>query len=135
MFIGLSLIQVPVTQLIAAAVSPKLQIAAALGISSHWLGYIVGPLLLQTNRWFDVTEDIALLGMLLWSFLSIPQPSTRQLLVFSAAFLWCLRLLSFLCYRIIIRGKDFRFEKLDEARAYCFFGWTSGGTWCFLNCW
>ena len=30
-------------------------------------------------------------------------------------------------------GSDWRFDKLITNRAYNLFGWTSGGTWCFLN--
>ena len=57
-------------------------------------------------------------------------PSPRQQLVYACAVIWCVRLLAFLTYRILMRGSDFRFDKLNQASAYQFFGWTSGGTWC-----
>jgi len=133
-FLLLSLLQVPVTQLIAASCSVNFQIAAALGIGSHWLGFVIGPIMLGTNRWFDITEDISFFLMMLWSLSTVPgEPSSRQLLVFGGALLWCVRLCAFVGWRVIVRGSDFRFDKLLQDRAYGFFGWTSGGTWCFMN--
>ena len=33
----------------------------------------------------------------------------------------------------LTRRSDWRFDKLITEPAYNLFGWTSGGTWCFLN--
>ena len=41
--------------------------------------------------------------------------------------------MAFLGYRVIVRGRDFRFDKLITDPSYNLFGWTSGGTWCFFN--
>ena len=60
-------------------------------------------------------------------------PSDRQTIVYACALLWCLRLGVFVGYRVFVRGSDWRFEKLNRATAYQFFGWTSGGTWCWAN--
>jgi len=133
-FVILGLIQVPVTQAIAYLISPHFQHAALLCIGSHWLGFLLSCAT-RTNWFYDVFEDVSLFAIILWSYLSIEgQISTRQKLAFSAALIWNARLLGFLGYRIIVRGSDFRFDKLIKAHGYNFFGWTSGGTWCFLNC-
>merc|ERR1711871_1260801 len=70
----------------------------------------------------------------IWAYTSVVGPaSPRQKLVFTLAGLWIARLLLFLGYRVIVRGRDFRFDKLIGEPCYNLFGWTSGGTWCFLN--
>ena len=64
---------------------------------------------------------------------AIETPSLRQNIIFGLALLWNTRLLAFLGYRIVVRGSDWRFDKLIMSHGYNCFGWTSGGTWCFLN--
>ena len=81
-----------------------------------------------------MTEDIGYFVAIAWSYCAISgSPSPRQSLAYGCALLWNARLLGFLCYRIVARGSDWRFDKLNLARAYQFFGWTSGGTWCWAN--
>ena len=87
----------------------------------------------RSNKWFDVIEDIAYACIFVWVFHSIvdetgaPRPaSARQQLVFGLAALWIARLLAFLAFRIVVRGSDFRFDKLATEPCYCLFGWTSG---------
>jgi steroid 5-alpha reductase family enzyme len=46
---------------------------------------------------------------------------------------WATRLCCFVFYRIWVRGHDWRFDKLAKAPGYSLFGWTSGGTWVFLQ--
>jgi hypothetical protein len=57
----------------------------------------------------------------------------RHLLHSCALLIWFLRLFCFVVYRIWVRGSDWRFDKLIQAKAYNLFGWTAGGTWCFVN--
>ena len=47
--------------------------------------------------------------------------------------LWCVRLCAFVGYRVMVRGSDWRFDKLIKSPIYNLFGWTSGGTWCWAN--
>ena len=137
MFVFFVLAQVVVTQLIAtyAIKSPRFTMMAVFGIGSHWIGFILS-MLLKTNKFYDITEDISILAMLWWSYTTIEdgEPSVRQKICYICAGIWCLRLLAFVGYRVIIRGSDFRFDKLNAyGKAYSFFAWTSGGTWCFMN--
>jgi steroid 5-alpha reductase family enzyme len=133
-FVVVSALQVLVTQAIGAYISANYQLQAAFGIGSHWFGFAVSEML-GTDHYFDLTEDIALFGMISWSYLHIDgEPSMRQRLVHFSALLWVVRLACFVFYRIAVRGKDWRFDKLINASGYNLFGWTSGGTWCFLNC-
>lgn len=132
-FIFFSIIQVIVISLIAWAISPRFVTIAIIAYGSHWFGFIVSQIL-RTNMFFDLTEDVGIAVAFITSYLSIQrEPSTRQMLCFAISGLWCLRLASFVFYRIVIRGSDWRFDKLIKASAYNFFGWTSGGTWVFIN--
>jgi steroid 5-alpha reductase family enzyme len=133
-FAMLSAIQLPVTQAIAAQFSTRFQMQAAFGIASHWFGFAFAETL-GTDHYFDLTEDVAIFGMITWSYLHIEgEPTLRQQLVHFCALLWVVRLACFVFYRIAVRGADWRFDKLMNASEYNLFGWTSGGTWCFINC-
>jgi steroid 5-alpha reductase family enzyme len=117
----------------ARMLPPPFAVAAALSLLSHWLGFGFS-VLIGSNFLFDVTEDIAYAAIFAWIYASIEgEPSLRQRIVFALAGLWIARLLAFLGYRIIMRGSDFRFSKLITEPCYNLFGWTSGGTWCFIN--
>lgn len=125
--------------------------SAIVGVGSHWLGFAIS-ILIGTCKYFDITEDLALLYMIVAAFVTdqekvhfdallppllrppgIEKRSSRQTLVFVLSVLWCIRLGSFVGYRVLVRGRDFRFDKLMKGRAYNLFGWTSGGLWCWLN--
>lgn len=105
---------------------------AIFNIAVHWAGFFFA-VLIDSVKYFDITEDIGYMAAIYWSYSKIPDPSTRQQIAYGCAIIWNIRLLCFLGYRIIVRGRDFRFDKLNEGQAYQFFGWTSGGTWCWAN--
>jgi len=127
----LVLVQCVATYLLSP--SPRFALAAAMSIGSHWLGFVVS-VVLQTDKYFDITEDIAYFMIICWSFSTIEgPPSLRQQLVYGAAMLWCVRLCAFVGYRVMVRGSDWRFDKLIKSPTYNLFGWTSGGTWCWAN--
>ena len=107
--------------------------SATVGLSIHWVGFAMSCLI-NSCFYFDIIEDAGLLYMFVRSYTSITTPTRRQTLVHACALLWGIRLLSFVGYRVIKRGQDFRFDKLIKSPAYNLFGWTSGGTWCWLNC-
>ena len=132
-FSSLTIFQTLIVLLISTQLSPVFQRAAYLSYGSHWFGFIFS-ILINSDKWFDVTEDISYLFILIHTYYSINEPVTlRQKTAFSLAILWCVRLTLFLAYRIIIRGRDFRFDNLIKEPFYNCFGWTSGGTWCFIN--
>jgi steroid 5-alpha reductase family enzyme len=98
----------------------------------HLIGWIVSELS-GSCKWFDVTEDITYAFVFYNVYMSMYQPSQWARFVWALAALWLARLLGFLGWRIVVRGSDFRFDKLVTNRSYNLFGWTSGGTWCVLN--
>jgi steroid 5-alpha reductase family enzyme len=131
-FLLLALIQPAAALLLSPMLSPRFQVAAAACIGSHWGGYIIA-LMLGSHKFFDITEDISYLLIFFGIYRSIEMPSTRQTIVFMLGMFWCVRICSFVGYRIIVRGHDWRFDKLSTGKAYSFFAWTCGGTWCWLN--
>lgn len=134
LFIGLSLLQAAVVGFLASSLSWRFQIAGACGMCGHWIGFVISQLI-SSDKYFDITEDVTLFATLLYIYHSIDGiPSHRQQLVFGFALIWCTRLCAFVGYRVLVRGSDWRFDKLITDASYNFFGWTSGGTWCFFNC-
>ena len=96
----------------------RFEMAALLSLSSHWAGFVIS-IIIRSDKWFDVTEDIAYFAIFVWAYRSIePAPlSLRQQLAFGLAMIWCIRLLAFLGYRVIVRGRDFRFDKLIQVES------------------
>jgi len=121
--------------------APLVTVMAIMGFVSHWIGFVLSTLVFRTNKYFDIIEDLSLFAMFYWSYRSINTtnnnqqqgPSLRQKLAHVCAFLWAVRLVAFVGYRVIIRGHDFRFDKLSKDVSYSFFAWTCGGLWCWLS--
>ena len=136
LFWVLAAIQLPLLIAISRYVirDDRFETVAILNMFGHWSGFIFA-FLTKSNKWFDVIEDITYLCSFIFVYhYSMPgQPTASQNVVFFGAFLWLIRLLGFLAYRIIRRGNDWRFDALIKNNAYNFFGWTCGGTWCYLN--
>ena len=136
LFCALAAVQLPILMMLSRYVirDTRFEMVALLNMFGHWLGFIFSSLI-KSNKWFDVIEDITYLSSFFYVYhYSIPGKATSsQKLVFLGAFLWMLRLLAFLAYRISQRGSDWRFDALIQNNAYNFFGWTCGGTWCYLN--
>ena len=138
-FAALVVVEVVFAIALASVISPRHRAEAALGIGSHLIGFAASTLL-GTAKWFDLIEDISILGMLWWSYESIGSaPSPRQIIAHACAAVWCIRLLAFVVFRVIARGSDWRFAKLSHGNlftrnhGYHMFGWTSGGLWSWLN--
>eukprot|EP00656_Telonema_subtile_P041336 TRINITY_DN46463_c0_g1_i3.p1 TRINITY_DN46463_c0_g1~~TRINITY_DN46463_c0_g1_i3.p1 ORF type:complete len:277 (-),score=52.68 TRINITY_DN46463_c0_g1_i3:283-1113(-) len=113
--------------------SDRFVAAGVQAIGAHWLGFLMS-VVLNTDKFFDITEDIAYFAMIAWQFSTIQgEPSLRQQIVYGCAMMWCIRLFAFVGWRVLVRGSDWRFEKLIKSPAYNLFGWTSGGTWCWAN--
>jgi steroid 5-alpha reductase family enzyme len=127
-------VQTIIVAVVSRCLSWRFQVAAGGALGGHWIGFIISQVI-QSDKYFDITEDVTLLAVLCYIYQSIEgNPSIRQQIVFGFALLWCVRLCAFVGYRVIIRGSDWRFDKLITSTSYNLFGWTSGGTWCFFNC-
>ena len=143
-FVCLALVQLPIILLVSYMVSPwtvadgsllnRYSYMGLFNVAVHWLGFAIA-LRIRTVKYFDITEDVGYFASICCSYATITSvpPSPRQTIVYACALLWCLRLGVFVGYRVFVRGSDWRFEKLNMAKAYQFFGWTSGGTWCWAN--
>lgn len=141
-FIFLSLVQVPVVLLLSYAASPstadayflnRFSYMALFNIAFHWAGYLVA-LMIKSVWHFDITEDVGYFISIGLSYQHIATaPSLRQTIAYACGLLWCVRICAFVGYRVLVRGSDWRFDKLNMAKAYQLFGWTSGGTWCWAN--
>jgi len=140
LFLILCLLQTAVAYLLSSLLDHHLFFAqgiflnaATVSLCVHWGGFAFSSLI-GSCKFFDITEDIGMIYMLYSAYQTIRgTPTLRQTTVFYCASLWGLRLVSFVGYRVLVRGRDFRFDKLIKAPAYNLFGWTSGGSWCWIN--
>ena len=133
-FYFLSAVQLPVLLLISRFLiqDDLFERVTYINLGGHWFGWLISEII-ASNKWFDVTEDLVYLSSFIYTVNSIESPNASQLAIFFCSFVWVFRLVSFLGYRIIVRGSDWRFDALIENSAYNLFGWTSGGTWCVFN--
>lgn len=132
LFFFLAAIQFPVLMLLSAYLGDVFRDVALICMGGHWVGWAYAEVT-RSNKWFDVHEDITYLLCFSYVYRRISSPTPSQQAIFYAAFVWGFRLLGFLGTRIVTRGSDWRFDALIKHRAYNFFGWTTGGTWCYLN--
>ncbi|KAJ3326150.1 hypothetical protein HDV06_000026 [Boothiomyces sp. JEL0866] len=102
---------------------------------------------LQTDRFYDFTGSMTYLVCVLASLAnsrlkeySIPSIlqllkdlHPRQLLVSATTILWCVRLGSYLLYRISKHGKDSRFDKIKVNPVRFFVAWFLQGVWVYLT--
>ena len=60
--------------------------AAVLSLASHWVGFMIS-VAIKSDKWFDVTEDVAYLAIFAWCYASCnasgSAPTGRQQLVFA----------------------------------------------------
>ena len=102
-----------------------------INVFGHWIGWFISELI-ASNKWFDVTEDLAYLFSIIHAFRSIRTPTLSQLAISVAdSYGYSASCHSWLPYHSW--GSDWRFDALIKNRSYNLFGWTSGGTWCVLN--
>ena len=131
-FYILGLVQIPVVLALSWwMLDIRFLYFGAFCLAGHLAGFLFSEMI-GSNALFDVTEDITLLYSFGWLYITIIKKTESQQVISIAAFLWILRLLGFLSFRILMRGRDWRFDALIKNRAYNFFGWVCGGTWCWL---
>ncbi len=135
-FVALSLAQLPVLWGLCWGIfpSPSLPLSmAVIQMGGHWLGFFMS-VLINSVKYFDIVEDITYFASFLYGYRMLEAPSPRQTLIFVLGMVWCIRICAFVGYRVMVRGSDWRFDKLAKGiGAYNFFAWTCGGTWCFMN--
>mmetsp|Transcript_17952 Transcript_17952/g.33377 ORF Transcript_17952/g.33377 Transcript_17952/m.33377 type:complete len:348 (+) Transcript_17952:39-1082(+) len=105
---------------------------AVLPILSHMVMFFVSHYWLKSCKYFDITGETTFFPLILYSHMS-GCGGTKSLLVTALSLTWCTRLGLFLGWRIMVRGSDWRFDKLMKEPAYNCFGWVSQGTWIFLQ--
>ena len=119
-FMLLSLIQPVFAKLVSMllSLSPTFEVAAMLCLGSHWAGFALARIL-GTDKLFDITEDVSYFFIFLYTYLQRLDgpPSARQTVVFALGLCWCVRICAFVGYRIMVRGRDWRFDKLSTNQA------------------
>lgn len=87
-----------------------------------------------TEKFFDITGSITYLTTILILFMNLDNVSRRQMFVYIAASIWCIRLGWFLFTRILRNnGIDDRFTKMKQNPLVFLIVWTLQGLWVFLT--
>lgn len=105
---------------------------ASIGFAIQVAGFSVS-MPLQTEKLFDVTGSLTYLILIIKSRLMKAKPVLRNDVNSALVVVWALRLGSFLTRRILMDGKDKRFDKVKTVPKRFFFYWMIQGLWCVLT--
>lgn len=139
-FFLLAVVQFPACFLVSHLLETSLEITGltvipCVTIGINLAGFLISEII-QSCFMFDLTGEMAFAVAMAYSFWRIDDidvPSTRQMLCASAFYIWCIRLGWFLFHRILVRGSDWRFNKLITEPCYNGFCWVCQGTWVWLQ--
>lgn len=88
----------------------------------------------QSERFYDLTGTIAVLGLLMTSAQYSPSPlSARSMLLIALCLLWTLRLGGFLFFRIVKHKKDSRFDQIKTDPIQFSVAWLLSAAWTFIT--
>ena len=90
-------------------------------------------LLLQTERWYDLTGSIAVMTMLIAATIWARPVDVRSGVMLAFAMLWTVRLGGFLFYRVRQVGHDRRFADMKQSPSRFAIAWAMSATWTFVT--
>ncbi|POM57797.1 Putative 5 alpha steroid reductase [Phytophthora palmivora] len=109
-----------------------LQLYAGVCVAIQWLSAIYG-IPNQTERYFDLTGSTTYATVSMLAYLQSESMSWRDTLLTAFVWLWCVRLGSFLYWRICQCGSDKRFAEII-VNPLCFLAaWNIQGLWVFFT--
>ncbi|WP_188043133.1 DUF1295 domain-containing protein [Changpingibacter yushuensis] len=107
---------------------PLFAVVVALAFVIQWLVYIHAQLNM-TEQYFDLAGSITYISISLIIVLTVPDLSTRSIVLGLMVMLWALRLGSFLYLRIKKDGRDSRFDEIKKVPLRFFNVWNIQGLW------
>ncbi|KAH7485012.1 hypothetical protein PRIC2_004122 [Phytophthora ramorum] len=109
-----------------------LQLFAGVCVGIQWLSALYG-IPNKTERYFDLTGSVTYATVSLLAYLTSESVSWRDTLLTAFVWLWCVRLGSFLYWRICECGADTRFADII-VNPLCFLAaWNIQGLWVFFT--
>jgi len=107
---------------------PLFALAVAAAFIIQWLVYIHAQLTM-TEKFFDLVGSLTYTSISLIILLTVPNLSTRSLVLGLMVMLWALRLGPFLYLRIKKDGRDSRFDEIKKVPLRFFNVWNIQGLW------
>eukprot|EP00644_Phytophthora_capsici_P001128 jgi/Phyca11/129736/e_gw1.86.116.1 len=109
-----------------------LQFYAGVCVGIQWLSAMYG-IPNETERYFDLTGSTTYATVSMLAYIHIESPSWRDTLLTTFVWLWCVRLGSYLFWRICRDGSDKRFADII-VNPLCFLAaWNIQGLWVFFT--
>ncbi|MFJ6428894.1 DUF1295 domain-containing protein [Microbacterium maritypicum] len=111
---------------------PLFALAVAAAFAIQVIAFIPA-MLLQTERFFDLTGSLTFLAISAALVLLTPQPDARSWILAGMVMLWAVRLGSFLALRVHKAGSDGRFDQIKGSPLRFLQVWIIQGAWVSLT--
>lgn len=111
---------------------PLFALAVAAAFATQIIAFIPA-MLLQTERFFDLTGSLTFLVISAALVLSTPMPDARSWILAAMVMLWAARLGSFLALRVHKAGSDGRFDHIKGSPLRFLQVWVIQGAWVSLT--
>ena len=100
--------------------------AAVTSVGINWAAFLVANAF-KSERFYDATGSVTFLVVVLQSLLHSRTFFPRQVIQSNLVLAWAARLGTFLFIRILMHGKDARFDKIKSSPSSFFIAWTLQG--------
>jgi len=107
-------------------------VIAALSFGINWLAFIPA-IVFETEKFYDLTGSITYLTCTAISLIGTGTPNAREIVLSCFVTVWTIRLGFFLFKRVLVAGKDDRFDEIKKNPIRFFNTWTIQGLWVFFT--
>lgn len=111
---------------------PLFALAVAAAFATQIIAFLPA-MLLQTERFFDLTGSLTFFAISAGLVLSTPMPDARSWILAAMVMLWAARLGSFLALRVHKAGSDGRFDHIKGSPLRFLQVWVIQGAWVSLT--
>ncbi|DAZ92947.1 TPA: hypothetical protein N0F65_004039 [Lagenidium giganteum] len=117
----------------AIAYATGLELFGLVCVGIQWVVALVHAIPAQNEQYFDLTGSVTFAIVSLLALVKNEQKTWRSALLTAMVSFWCVRLGSFLFFRIRGAGSDSRFEKIRGNPLRFLSVWSIQGLWVFLT--
>ena len=96
--------------------------ALVIAMTLNFVAYVIA-FLAQTDKLTDLTYSLSFIAIAVWMQFAYTSDHWSKLLIAALPILWALRLGSYLFFRILKKGRDYRFDEMRPV------WWRFGGFW------
>ena len=111
---------------------PAFGLLYAVAFSIQW-GAFLPSFLLRSERFYDITGSVTYITVMVLAVLSGRSADARAFLLLGLVVIWAVRLGAFLLRRVLVSGKDARFDKIKTSFVRLLLTWTLQGLWVSLT--